>query len=240
MRTDARLCLESAPKLDIIIPVKDEEGRIEHVLREVHSVLLRDLQISHQLIIVDDGSKDQTFAGLKGLASSFQCVTPMRLSHNHGKGHALNEGLKQSRADLILLMDGDGQHDPVDIPRIIRPLLVGEADVVLGSRLTKGRPETMPLRHYLAILIATRLFNTRMDTSFKDILCGFRAFMAVRTGSPVSVANGYGLEVSTLRACVTRSLIIREVPCSSIYDKTASFVHGLQVMSQVILEIARG
>ncbi len=99
MRTDARLCLESAPKLDIIIPVKDEEGRIEHVLREIHLVLLKDLQISHRFIVVDDGSKDQTFAGLKGLASSFRCVTPVRLSHNHGKGDALNEGLKQSRVD---------------------------------------------------------------------------------------------------------------------------------------------
>ena len=233
------MCSRQTATLGIIIPARDEASRISRLLDRLHRVLIEEVRLPHRLVVVDDGSRDGTLERVTQFASDFPCVVPIRLPYNKGKGGALSEGIRHSQTELLLFIDGDGQHNPEDVPRMLEPLLRGDADVVLGSRLMDGCPSSMPLRHYLAILIASRLFNMKMKTSFRDILCGFRAFRSATSKPAIPTVDGYGIEVSALRECVSTNLTVIEVPCASIYEGSASIAHGLRVMGEVLLEVIR-
>ncbi len=126
----------------------------------------------HQIVVVDDGSRDNTFAVAQSLP-----VWALRHPINCGQGAALQTGIDfalSHDANAIVTFDADGQHDPADVPRILAPVLSGEVDVALGSRFlgsTKNLPWTRSVLLRMAILF-TRLTNGLRLT---DTHNGFRA-----------------------------------------------------------------
>src|SRR5262245_16255945 len=117
-------------ELSVVIPVYNEEESIEPLMREISSVL-NPLGKSYEIVGVDDGSKDGTFSVLRKILCMLPMVKTVRLKRNFGQTAALAAGLAYADGDIIVLMDGDGQNDPADIPVLIRMLEEGN-DLVAG------------------------------------------------------------------------------------------------------------
>ena len=115
---------EKQPYLSVVIPVYNEAESISKLHREVIT-LCREEGYNYEIIIVDDGSSDETGQVVKELSP----VIYIRLRRNFGQTSAMDCGIKQARGELIVTMDGDGQNDPADIPKMIKYLQERDLDV---------------------------------------------------------------------------------------------------------------
>jgi len=125
-----------------------------------------------EIIVVDDGSIDRTAKIAYDLGA-----TVLQHSRNMGVGAAMRTGInyaKKIRPDLLVTLDADGQHNPCDIPRIIKPILSGEADLVIGSRLFENNQHT-PLIKIVGNKILSLIVSIFTKTIIMDSQCGFRA-----------------------------------------------------------------
>lgn len=118
----------AAPLLTVIVPVYNEVNTLETILKRVY-----DSPVDKQIIVVDDGSTDGTAELLRQLA---ECEPLEAHFHktNRGKGRAIRTALQFAKGVYTIIQDGDLEYDPQDYPKLIQPLLAGEADVVYGSR----------------------------------------------------------------------------------------------------------
>jgi glycosyltransferase involved in cell wall biosynthesis len=115
--------------LSVIIPVFNEEKNVAALYTELVEVL-ESLRVKWEIIFVNDGSTDKTLSVLKKLKK----ITIINLNRNWGQATALDAGFKAATGDIIVSMDGDGQNDPRDIPRLLEVMRLGEFDVVGGWR----------------------------------------------------------------------------------------------------------
>jgi glycosyltransferase involved in cell wall biosynthesis len=158
------------PRLSIVIPAYNEGDVIGPVLDEIIA-----LKLDAEILVVSDGSTDNTAE----VALSRKGVRVLEHPYNIGNGAAVKSGIRASRGDFILLMDGDGQHPPKDIPRLIAAL--DRYDMVVGARSSAST--AAPHR-----TLANRLYNWFasyiVDHKVEDLTSGFRAVRA-------SLARGY-------------------------------------------------
>jgi len=117
-----------SPLLTVIVPVYNEVNTLETILERVH-----ESPVDKQIIVVDDGSTDGTAALLGDLA---ECSAIEAHFHekNRGKGRAIRTALEFAKGKYTIIQDGDLEYDPQDYPKLLEPLLAGQADVVYGSR----------------------------------------------------------------------------------------------------------
>ena len=118
-----------APGVSVVAPIYNEQDNVEALVREISEVC-GSLGGDWELVLVDDGSRDETATRLGPLLSPR--IRAVRLAHNRGQSTALLVGLRASRYDVVATIDGDLQNDPRDLPRLIA--LLGEADMVCGIR----------------------------------------------------------------------------------------------------------
>jgi dolichol-phosphate mannosyltransferase len=144
----------------IIIPFYNEEACARFVLDEV-----RACQPNAEIIAVDDGSRDGTWAVICGTAS----VNGLRLTQNRGQSAAMYAGMRAASGEYIVLMDGDGQNDPADIERLIDRLQQGSLDVVCGQRVK--RRDTWSRRR--ASQMANAIRRSVLNDGISDTGCSF-------------------------------------------------------------------
>jgi len=215
-----------------IIPAYNEEHAIG-------SVVLKTKQIASRVIVVDDGSVDDTALIAAAAGASV-------ISHptNRGKGAALRTGFVAAldfSPGAVVVLDADGQHDPRDIPRVAEPVLEDRADMVIGSRYMKG-PGTTAARHgkgaakkkgtaghawegrtpvhrRLGQLILDRFTGAAGDRKLKltDTQSGFRAFSGDVIQRFSFDEDGFGIESEMIAEAVEKGLRIEEVPVKSLY-----------------------
>jgi glycosyltransferase involved in cell wall biosynthesis len=153
------------PSITAILPAFNEEVSIG-------SVVLRTKQYANRVIVVDDGSSDRT-AEVASLAGA----EVLRHTENMGKGAALRTGFQSLNGDeVIVTIDSDGQHDPADMPRLIEPILRGEADMVNGSRYLNGDRKDTPAYRRLGQVVLDKATNLDSGISVTDSQSGFRAY----------------------------------------------------------------
>jgi dolichol-phosphate mannosyltransferase len=142
--------MRNNPFLSIVLPVFNEEAQIEATVRAIEGVLASN-SLEHELIIVDDGSRDHTWDAIAALSSQNRHVHAIRLSRNFGKENALCAGLEAAAGDACIVMDGDLQHPPEHIPEMVRLWREG-SDIVecVKTSRTKDRIQSR---------IAARVFN---------------------------------------------------------------------------------
>ncbi|MCX7747419.1 MAG: glycosyltransferase family 2 protein [Clostridia bacterium] len=124
--------------LSIVIPVYNEEKQIGRNINVIHQVLLAD-GIDHEFILIDDGSKDNTWLALKKLAQELPCVNAIKLSRNFGKEAALCAGLSSVTGDACVVMDSDLQHPPEIIPQMVRLWRHEGYEVIDGIKSSRGK-----------------------------------------------------------------------------------------------------
>src|SRR3970040_1662964 len=156
--------------LSVVVPVYNEEENVEPLIGEINGVL-RHLGKSYEVVVVDDGSEDRTFAVLSKLHREQPTMTVVRLKRNFGQTAALAAGLAYARGEIVILMDGDGQNDPADIPALLAKLAEGN-DLVAGWRFNRRDPF---LRRRLPSMIANRLISWTTRVKLPDYGCTLKA-----------------------------------------------------------------
>ena len=161
---------EPAPSVSMIVPIFEEEATVDELYRRTVAALEQDGR-TFEILFVDDGSRDGTFARLERLHAADPRVRVVRFKRNFGQHPAMQAGLARARGEILVTMDGDLQNEPEDIPKLVRAVEAG-SDVASGRRQARhdswGR--TLPSRMINGML---RRF-TGVDIS--DFGCAFNAY----------------------------------------------------------------
>jgi len=156
------------PKLSIIIPAFNEAPTIRRLVEKMIAV---PFPVEFEVLIIDDHSQDQTFAITNTLGSDYP--KNVRVFHNEvnrGKGYSIKRGFENASGDFAIVQDADMEYDPFDIPKLVEPLLKGEADAVFGSRfLTAAHPAGMALPNKVANQLLTFFTNLIFGTRLTDV-----------------------------------------------------------------------
>jgi glycosyltransferase involved in cell wall biosynthesis len=156
--------------ISVVIPVRDEEESVGPLLGEI-AAALEPLDRPWEVVFVDDGSTDGTFAALTRLHAAHGNVRIVRLRRNFGKAAALQAGFTHANGDVVVTMDGDGQDDPAEIPRLLAKLEEG-FDLVSGWKVHRRDPLTRRIPSRLFNGVAGRLSGLRLH----DMNCGLKAY----------------------------------------------------------------
>lgn len=193
----------------IILPAYSEEKIIKEVIKDIQK------EGYTNIIVVDDGSNDKTYD--ESLSTG---VITIKHPINRGKGAATQTGIDAAKllnADIIVTMDSDGQHNPKDIKKLVKPILNNKADVVIGSRMlnTKGMPKSRIVMNKIANII-TYIFFGIMVT---DSQSGFRAYNKKAYNSVYTYMDRYEFESEMLGQIKSANLKVKEVPIKVIYTE---------------------
>jgi len=202
--------------------------------RFIGSVILQTLQYVDKVVVIDDGSSDMTSE--TALAAGADVIS---MQQNMGKARAVSEGIcyiRRLQPTAIIMIDGDGQHDPKQIPTMLAPIEQGEADIVIGSRFV-GIESEIPKWRIVGQHALTIATNLASGVHCTDSQSGFRAF------SPESLpyldfsAEGFSLESEMQFIAAEQDLRLAEVPISVVYEEPAKrnpIRHGLQVINGIM------
>lgn len=240
------LKIKKMKKLSIIVPVYNEEKIIEQLLMAI--VSSNSLRLKKEIIIVDDGSKDQTRKKIEAFIFKNKekkdiIFKSIFRETNEGKGAALKVGFKISTGDIVLVQDGDLEYNPDDYPILLEPFFKNDADVVYGSRFISNRPHrVLYFWHYQVNLLLTMLSNMLTNLNLTDIETGYKAFKGelIRSISDKLESKRFGFEPEiTARITKFKRLKIYEVGISyagRTYEegKKITWVDGVKALGQIL------
>lgn len=171
----------------VFLPACNEEKHIQEVVN-----MLKQLDLNLKIHVIDDGSRDAT-----GEIARKAGAIVVRHPVNLGQWAAIRTGFAISLmegADIVVSVDGDGQHHPKDIPKLVEPILDGQADVVIGSRFLNNETPEMPKYRQVGIRFFNKLIETTVGEKLTDCTSGYRAYnMAfMRKILPNLKENQYG------------------------------------------------
>ena len=156
-------------QLSVVVPVRNEQGNVASLIGEIDAALKH---VTHEIIYVDDGSTDDTFSQLKVLQTQFTQLRIVRHAHSCGQSTAVRTGVKAAQYAWVATLDGDGQNDPADIPKLMAAVTDG-IDLVGGNRRASRR-DTWIKRMSSVIANTVRSKMLRDDTP--DTGCGLKLF----------------------------------------------------------------
>lgn len=229
---DISTAIKAPQNLTVILPAYNEEVSIGSI------VLLTKLY-ADSVIVVDDGSSDRT-AEIARKAGAEVIIHEI----NQGKGGALKTGFTAAAnlgADIIVTMDSDGQHNPADIPKLVDPIIKGEADIANGSRYLNGHSTDTPIYRRLGQTILDRFTSLNSGLKITDSQSGFRAFSVSTVGVFRFNARGMAIESEMLADAGKAGLRTKEVEIGVRYDVDGSTLspikHGFEVFAKILKDI---
>ena len=186
----------SAVTVSIVVPAYNEAGQIASVLGSIIAQL-RQLEGSWELLVVDDGSTDGTAAAASAVDPLIRIV---QHPYNQGNGAAVKTGIRQACGEIVILMDGDGQHDPADLPRFIEGC--SKFDMVVGAR---GRGSQAGWHRGIANSIYNRFATYVTGQKIADLTSGFRGIRREVARRFLSLLpNGFSYP-TTITLCLMRA-----------------------------------
>lgn len=216
------------------IPAYNEE-------RTIATVVLRTMKHVDRVLVCDDGSSDMTSEIAERLGADV-----IRHDRNLGYGAALATLFRRAYelgVDVVVTLDADLQHNPEDIPRLLKPVLDGEADIVVGSRFMDERGSGVPRGRMLGIKLITRLANTASYMGLTDAQSGFRAYSRRALEHIKPTEHGMGASTELLLKAKEKGLRIKEIPIKVDYkvenpSTQNPIYHGLDVLLSTIKHLS--
>ena len=224
----------ASPHIFVVLPAWNESKVLNEVIQEIRSAGYQNI------VIVDDGSTDDTF-----IVAKKSGVIALRHRLNRGKGAATKtaiEAAKLLKADIIITMDSDGQHNPGDIPRLIQPIIDDQADVALGTRLTNstGMPRHKIIANWIGNAITWLLYGLWVT----DSQSGFRAYSKKAADLINTRSDRYDYESEVIREIHLHRLQFVEIPIEVRYTaysmgkvERQSFVNGIKTLGRMLWRI---
>jgi dolichyl-phosphate beta-glucosyltransferase len=202
--------------LSVVIPAFNEAQRLPSHLQSV-AAYLAGRGLSHEILVVDDGSTDDTAALIEQAGRKNQAIRLIRLPHNSGKGAAVRAGMREARGALQLFADADGATPIQELERLEAAINDG-ADLAIGSRTLASRDSRYRVQARLHRTLLGNLFNRVVRLlgirNIHDTQCGFKLFRQSMAQDLFSVAriDGYGFDLELLYVAQQRSYRIAEIP----------------------------
>lgn len=205
------------PAISIIVPAYEEQARLGDSVRQILAYVERG-KLSAELIIVDDGSKDNTAGIAESAASDYPDLPSeiIRYETNRGKGFAVKTGLLAARAPLAVFSDADLSTPIEELPKLVEPIERGEYDVTFGSRALDRRliGEHQPWRREQGGKVMNLIIKTMSGLPFADTQCGFKAFdmKKFRPLLEKMTVDRFGFDVEFLFVAAYHNLRLKEIP----------------------------
>ena len=201
-------------RVSFLVPAYNEGATIGELLERVEA-----LELDKQVIVVDDGSTDETPTILERWESEGEGRLVIR-QPNRGKGAAIRAAIARMDGEIAVIQDADLEYDPVDVPGLIEPIEGGVADVVFGSRLTGGRPQRAYLFwHLVGNRFLSLVTNVLYNTTLHDMETGYKAFRADVLRSLDLRSDDFAIEPEITAKVCLRGLRIYELPIA-YYGRT--------------------
>ncbi len=225
----------SKKSIVICIPAYNEEKSIAKLIIDLK-------KYSNKIIVVDDGSSDYTAKIAKELGAKV-----IQHDRNRGKGAALNTCFTNAMSyspDVIITIDGDGQHDPIYIPELIKPIINNQADIVIGSRSNATK---MPRHRKMGLKAINYLNRKAVGTTIKDAQSGYRAY-SYRSAELLSRLrfDDYSAEFEQLETLLSEGFTVVETPIEIKYtglgktSKKNFLTHGGElILASLFMMISR-
>ncbi len=204
-------------RLLAVVPAHNEEACIATVVSKVKA-------LGHDILVIDDGSKDRTAAQAKEAGA--QVISTGRKS---GKGNALRQGFDfavQNPYDAVIALDGDGQHDPADIRLFLDSYQKIGADVVNGNRM--GDPKGMPWLRLFTNMFMSWIISMICRQKVPDTQCGFRFITTMVLRSIQLECNDFEIETEILIKASKNGFKISSVPIATIYRDEKSKINPIK------------
>lgn len=202
-------------KVSIVLPAKNESGAIANTIQDIAK-----LTIAHEIIVVNDGSTDNT-AAIATHAGAKVVTHP----YSKGNGAAIKTGARTATGDIIIFMDADGQHDPQDIPRLLEKIEQGY-DLVVGAR-QKGSQAS--LGRGVANILYNNLATYMTEHRVEDLTSGFRAVRADKFHEFLYLLpNGFSYPTTSTMAFFRAGYSVTYVPIHAAKRIGKSHIHPLK------------
>jgi glycosyltransferase involved in cell wall biosynthesis len=193
-------------KISIIIPCYNEINTIEKI---IDKILLQEA-FDKEIIVIDDNSTDGTRDLLKSIKGKYNKL--IINSKNYGKGYSIKQGISNATGDIILIQDADLEYDPSDYERLIRPIILDNADVVFGSRFVgAGEKRVLFFWHSLGNKLLTLLSNMFTNLNLTDMESGYKVFKSDVIKNIDLNENRFGFEPEITAKISRENLRIYEV-----------------------------
>jgi glycosyltransferase involved in cell wall biosynthesis len=189
-----------------IVPVFNEEQTIGNVIARLRTVLEK-MNLKHEILVVDDCSTDKSAEIARQLS-----VNVFVLNMHKGKGYALRVGFSKAKGEIIATVDSDGSHRPEELPRLLNPILKGQADLVIGSRLLNQRPLHGRALNDGGVRFFNALIHLLTGTDVSDSQSGYRALKASVLKNLKLVSIEYEIESEMLVKITKKRFRVIEVP----------------------------
>ena len=219
--------------ISVVIPAFNEEGSIADVITQTETIL-DSTKLSYEVIVVDDGSMDNTRNFV--LNNGARLIT---YTKNRGKGYALRRGFAEAEGEILITMDADGSHEPKDILKIIHPLLNG-FDVVFGSRfLNNGGGRVTSRLHAIGNHLFNFLILALTGKKISDSQTGFRGYRREVIREMKLRSDGYEVESELTVKALKNGFKTREAPITCLrrsagHSKLRSFSDGFRIFKAIL------
>lgn len=237
----------SAPVLDIVVPVYNEQSALADSIRRLHDFLDEEFPYSFRITIADNASTDATPAIAADLASEFDDVRTLRLELK-GRGRALHDVWLSSDAPVLAYMDVDLSTDLHALLPLVAPLVSGHSDIAIGSRLSRGSRVVRGPKREIISRCYNLILRSTLAARFSDAQCGFKAIRseAAHALLPLVQDTGWFFDTELLVLAQRCGLRIHEVPVDwvddpdSRVDVVATAVADLKGVARLLRGFATG
>jgi glycosyltransferase involved in cell wall biosynthesis len=227
------MVMQKRPLISVIIPVFNEGPTIGSVIERVKKAI-EGMQFPYEILVIDDCSTDNSLE-----ISRSKKVRVYQLKKHMGKGYALRLGFREAKGEIVVTLDSDGSHNPYELPKLLDPILNGEADLVIGSRFLNEKN----VFHNELNKIGVQLFNffVRMLTekATTDSQSGYRVIRSAILRELNLVSNGYEIESEMLIKVLKNGHRVKEVPIrfeQRTYGKSKldPFKDGVKIFKSIL------